>query len=75
MVDEVFPPEGRRRCRISATGAVLGRATPQHVITGIARAGLNALIELAGGKQPRGHPVGLLRYNPQVQDFLSRCCQ
>src|SRR5205085_461532 len=43
---------------------------PHHsaVITGIARAGINALIELAGGKQPRGRPVGLLCDNPQVQD-------
>ena len=33
---------------------------PHHsaVITGIARAGINALIELAGGKQPRGRPPG-----------------
>jgi hypothetical protein len=34
------------------------------VITGIARAGINALIELAVGKQPRGRPVGLLCDNP-----------
>ena len=34
---------------------------PHHsaVITGIARAGITALIDLAGGKQPRGRPVGL----------------
>jgi alkylation response protein AidB-like acyl-CoA dehydrogenase len=42
------------------------------VITGIARAGINALIELAGGKQPRGRPVGLLCDNPQVQDAVGR---
>jgi indole-3-acetate monooxygenase len=47
---------------------------PHHsaVITGIARAGLNALIELAGGKQPRGRPVGLLCDSPQVQDAVGR---
>src|SRR5262249_6680814 len=42
------------------------------VITGIARAGINALIDLAGGKQPRGRPVGLLCDNPQVQDAVGR---
>jgi hypothetical protein len=38
-------------CRFSAGG-------PHHsaVITRIARTGINALIELAGGKQPRGRP-------------------
>jgi alkylation response protein AidB-like acyl-CoA dehydrogenase len=47
---------------------------PHHsaVITGIARAGIDALIELAGGKQPRGRPVGLLCENPQVQDAVGR---
>ena len=47
---------------------------PHHsaVITGIARAGINALIELAGGKQPRGRPVGLLCESPQVQDAVGR---
>ncbi len=47
---------------------------PHHsaVITGIARAGINALIELAGGKQPRGRPAGLLCENPQVQDAVGR---
>jgi indole-3-acetate monooxygenase len=47
---------------------------PHHsaVITGIARAGLNALIELAGGKQPRGRPEGLLCDSPQVQDAIGR---
>jgi indole-3-acetate monooxygenase len=47
---------------------------PHHsaVITGIARAGLNALIELAGGKQPRGRPAGLLCDSPQVQDAVGR---
>jgi alkylation response protein AidB-like acyl-CoA dehydrogenase len=49
---------------------------PHHsaVITGIARAGIDALIELAGGKIPRGRPdgTGLLRENPQVQDAVGR---
>jgi alkylation response protein AidB-like acyl-CoA dehydrogenase len=47
---------------------------PHHcsVITGIARAGINALIELAGGKQPRGRPAGLLCDSPQVQDAVGR---
>ena len=47
---------------------------PHHsaVITGIASAGIKALIELAGGKQPRGRPVGLLCDNPQVQDAIGR---
>src|SRR5436305_2291046 len=47
---------------------------PHHsaVITGIARAGINALIELAGGKRPRGRPAGLLCDNPQVQDAVGR---
>jgi alkylation response protein AidB-like acyl-CoA dehydrogenase len=46
---------------------------PHHsaVITGIARAGIDALIELAGGKVPRGR-TGLLRDNPQVQDAVGR---
>ncbi|HEY1300973.1 MAG TPA: acyl-CoA dehydrogenase family protein [Stellaceae bacterium] len=46
---------------------------PHHsaVITGIARAGIDALIELAGGKTPRGR-TGLLGDNPQVQDAVGR---
>jgi hypothetical protein len=47
---------------------------PHHsaVFTGIARAGIDALIDLTGGKQPRGRPVGLLCDNPQVQDAVGR---
>jgi alkylation response protein AidB-like acyl-CoA dehydrogenase len=46
---------------------------PHHsaVITGIARAGVDALIELAGGKTPRGR-TGMLCDNPQVQDAVGR---
>jgi alkylation response protein AidB-like acyl-CoA dehydrogenase len=46
---------------------------PHHssVITGIARAGISALIELAGGKTPRGR-TGLLCDNPQVQESVGR---
>ena len=46
---------------------------PHHsaVITGIARAGINALIELAGGKVPRGRTF-MLCDNPQVQDAVGR---
>jgi indole-3-acetate monooxygenase len=47
---------------------------PHHsaVIIGIARAGIAALIDLAGGKQPRGRPTGLLCENPLVQDAVGR---
>jgi len=47
---------------------------PHHsaVITGIARAGINALIEVAGGKIPRGRTGALLCENPQVQDAVGR---
>jgi len=46
---------------------------PHHsaVITGIARAGIDALIGLAGGKTPRGR-TGMLCDNPQVQDAVGR---
>jgi alkylation response protein AidB-like acyl-CoA dehydrogenase len=46
---------------------------PHHsaVITGIARAGIDALIELASVKTPRGR-TGLLCDNPQVQDAVGR---
>ncbi len=47
---------------------------PHHsaVITGIARAGINALIDVAGGKIPRGRTGALLCDNPQVQDAVGR---
>jgi alkylation response protein AidB-like acyl-CoA dehydrogenase len=46
---------------------------PHHsaVITGIARAGIEALIELAAEKTPRGRTVRLCD-NPQVQDAVGR---
>jgi alkylation response protein AidB-like acyl-CoA dehydrogenase len=46
---------------------------PHHsaVITGIARAGIDALIKLANEKTPRGRS-GMLRDNPQVQDGVGR---
>jgi alkylation response protein AidB-like acyl-CoA dehydrogenase len=46
---------------------------PHHsvVATGIARAGIDALTELAGAKVPRGR-VGLLRENAQVQESVAR---
>src|SRR5262249_20464366 len=46
---------------------------PHHsaVITGIARAGIEALIELAAEKTPRGR-TGRLGENPQVQDAVGR---
>src|SRR5712691_6108519 len=46
---------------------------PHHsaVITGICRAGIDALIELAGEKTPRGRTNRLCE-NPQVQDAIGR---
>jgi indole-3-acetate monooxygenase len=46
---------------------------PHHsaVITGIARAGIDALIALAGEKTPRGR-TDMLRESPQVQDAVGR---
>jgi len=46
---------------------------PHHsmVATGVARAGIDALTELAGAKVPRGQS-GLLRDNPQVQESVAR---
>jgi indole-3-acetate monooxygenase len=47
---------------------------PHHsaVITGIARAAIDALVDLAGGKTPRGRTGALLCENPQVQDAVGR---
>ena len=47
---------------------------PHHsaVITGIARAGIDALIELAREKTPRGRGPGLLCEDPQVQEAVGR---
>jgi alkylation response protein AidB-like acyl-CoA dehydrogenase len=46
---------------------------PHHsvVATGIARAGIEALSDLAGSKVPRGR-VGLLREHAHVQDWIAR---
>jgi alkylation response protein AidB-like acyl-CoA dehydrogenase len=46
---------------------------PHHsaVITGIARGGIDALIQLASEKTPRGR-TGVLRESPQVQDAVGR---
>jgi len=46
---------------------------PHHsaIVTGIARAGIDALSELACAKTPRGRG-GLLRDNPQIQDAVGR---
>src|SRR5947208_9025219 len=87
-VDEVFLPERRTMVHagvpldnqwkrwpgVSYALPAQAWVGPHHsaVITGIARAGINALIELAGGKQPRGRPAGLLCDSPQVQDAVGR---
>ncbi len=49
---------------------------PHHsaVITGICRAGINAMIELAGAKTPRGRSERLCD-NPQVQDAIGRALE
>jgi alkylation response protein AidB-like acyl-CoA dehydrogenase len=86
-VEDVFLPERRTMVHAGApldnqwkrwpglTYALPAQAWvgPHHsaVITGIARAGIDALIHLAGGKTPRGR-TGLLCENPQVQDAVGR---
>ncbi len=86
-VDDVFLPERRTMVHAGVpldnqwerwpgiTYALPAQAWvgPHHsaVITGIARAGIDALIDLAGGKTPRGR-TGLLCDNPQVQDAVGR---
>jgi alkylation response protein AidB-like acyl-CoA dehydrogenase len=86
-VDDVFLPERRTMVHAGApldnqwshwpgiSYALPAQAWvgPHHsaVITGIARAGIDALIELAGEKTPRGR-TGRLCENPQVQDAVGR---
>ncbi len=86
-VDDVFLPERRTMAHAGVPldnqwerwpGVTYALPTqcwvgPHHsaVITGIARAGIDALIELAGGKTPRGR-TGMLCDNPQVQDAVGR---
>ena len=86
-VDDVFLPERRTMVHagvpldnqwkrwpgISYALPAQAWVGPHHsaVITGIARAGIDALIELAGGKTPRGR-TGRLCDNPQVQDAVGR---
>ena len=86
-VDEVFLPERRTMVHagvpldnqwsrwpgLSYALPAQAWVGPHHsaVITGIARAGIDALIELAGEKTPRGRS-GRLCENPQVQDAVGR---
>ncbi len=86
-VDDVFLPERRTMVHagipldnqwkrwpgISYALPAQAWVGPHHcaVITGIARAGIDALIELAGAKTPRGR-TGRLCENPQVQDAVGR---
>jgi alkylation response protein AidB-like acyl-CoA dehydrogenase len=86
-VDDVFLPERRTMVHagipldnqwnrwpgISYALPAQGWVGPHHsaVITGIARAGIEALIELAAEKTPRGR-TGRLCENPQVQDAVGR---
>jgi alkylation response protein AidB-like acyl-CoA dehydrogenase len=86
-VDDVFLPERRTMVHagvpldnqwsrwpgISYAVPAQAWVGPHHsaVITGIARAGIDALIELAGEKTPRGR-TGRLCENPQVQDAVGR---
>jgi alkylation response protein AidB-like acyl-CoA dehydrogenase len=86
-VDDVFLPERRTMVHAGVpldnqwahwpgvTYALPAQAWvgPHHcaVITGIARAGIDALIQLASEKTPRGRS-GRLCENPQVQDAVGR---
>jgi alkylation response protein AidB-like acyl-CoA dehydrogenase len=86
-VDDVFLPERRtmvhagapldnqwkRWSGISYALPAQAWVGPHHsaVITGIARAGIDALIELASEKTPRGR-TGRVCENPQVQDAVGR---
>jgi indole-3-acetate monooxygenase len=86
-VDDVFLPERRTMVHagvpldnqwshwpgISYALPAQAWVGPHHsaVITGIARAGIDALIELAAEKTPRGR-TGRLCDNPQVQDAVGR---
>src|SRR6266545_4905556 len=86
-VDDVFLPERRTMVHagipldnqwarwpgISYALPAQAWVGPHHsaVITGLARAGIDALIELAGEKTPRGR-TGRLCDNPQVQDAVGR---
>jgi indole-3-acetate monooxygenase len=86
-VDDVFLPERRTMVHAGVpldnqwkrwpgiTYALPAQAWvgPHHsaVITGIARAGIDALIELASEKTPRGR-TGRLCENPQVQEAVGR---
>jgi alkylation response protein AidB-like acyl-CoA dehydrogenase len=86
-VDDVFLPERRTMVHfgvpldnqwshwpgISYALPAQAWVGPHHsaVITGIARAGIDALIELAGEKTPRGRTARLCD-NPQVQDAVGR---
>jgi alkylation response protein AidB-like acyl-CoA dehydrogenase len=86
-VDDVFLPERRTMVHagipldnqwshwpgISYALPAQAWVGPHHsaVITGIARAGIEALIELAAEKTPRGRS-GRLCENPQVQDAIGR---
>ncbi len=86
-VDDVFLPERRTMVHagvpldnqwshwpgISYALPAQAWVGPHHsaVITGIARAGIDALIDLAAEKTPRGR-TGRLCDNPQVQDAIGR---
>jgi alkylation response protein AidB-like acyl-CoA dehydrogenase len=86
-VDDVFLPERRTMVHagvpldnqwshwpgISYALPAQAWVGPHHsaVITGIARAGIDALIELASEKTPRGRTARLCD-NPQVQDAIGR---